>query len=192
MLRRPPLPSNSAKRRLWHSIEEGVMRNMYSSERLFEDLFGFRRQFEEIFNRILTGKPWGLEPPEFKKPFNIAPAVEAYVDKEAKKYVCRVTLAGVEPKDLQIHAQANVLTIRGERKLSHSTKEIELMEGEIVYGVFERTLELPEGVNVEKLDRKSTRLNSSHSQISYAVFCLKKKHSHSSTRSARPIPDRPS
>src|SRR5205085_8933159 len=27
----------------------------------------------------------------------------------------------------------------------------------------------------EALDRKSTRLNSSHSQISYAVFCLKKK-----------------
>src|SRR2546430_11001477 len=27
----------------------------------------------------------------------------------------------------------------------------------------------------EKPDRKSTRLNSSHSQISYAVFCLKKK-----------------
>src|SRR2546430_11227766 len=26
-------------------------------------------------------------------------------------------------------------------------------------------------------DRKSTRLNSSHSQISYAVFCLKKKNS---------------
>src|SRR2546430_3712819 len=27
----------------------------------------------------------------------------------------------------------------------------------------------------EEIDRKSTRLNSSHSQISYAVFCLKKK-----------------
>src|SRR2546427_1200357 len=27
-----------------------------------------------------------------------------------------------------------------------------------------------------KQDRKSTRLNSSHSQISYAVFCLKKKN----------------
>src|SRR5688572_31699141 len=27
----------------------------------------------------------------------------------------------------------------------------------------------------DKQDRKSTRLNSSHSQISYAVFCLKKK-----------------
>src|SRR5688572_32565670 len=28
----------------------------------------------------------------------------------------------------------------------------------------------------EQADRKSTRLNSSHSQISYAVFCLKKKN----------------
>src|SRR2546430_9299677 len=28
------------------------------------------------------------------------------------------------------------------------------------------------------LDRKSTRLNSSHRQISYAVFCLKKKNQH--------------
>src|SRR5258708_10593525 len=36
---------------------------------------------------------------------------------------------------------------------------------------------------IEKVDRKSTRLNSSHQIISYAVFCLKKKknqnHSHS-------------
>src|SRR5205085_5198892 len=31
-----------------------------------------------------------------------------------------------------------------------------------------------------ELDRKSTRLNSSHSQISYAVFCLKKKKNHPS------------
>src|SRR5688572_32657872 len=29
---------------------------------------------------------------------------------------------------------------------------------------------------IKKIDRKSTRLNSSHSQISYAVFCLKKKN----------------
>src|SRR2546430_13361624 len=31
------------------------------------------------------------------------------------------------------------------------------------------------------LDRKSTRLNSSHSQISYAVFCLKKKKKNTET-----------
>src|SRR2546430_2756709 len=33
----------------------------------------------------------------------------------------------------------------------------------------------PQGTLYGKKDRKSTRLNSSHSQISYAVFCLKKK-----------------
>src|SRR5690625_7292144 len=31
------------------------------------------------------------------------------------------------------------------------------------------------GMNAERIDRKSTRLNSSHVAISYAVFCLKKK-----------------
>src|SRR2546430_13302151 len=34
-------------------------------------------------------------------------------------------------------------------------------------------------------DRKSTRLNSSHSQISYAVFCLKKKKKHNTGVSRR-------
>src|SRR2546427_6422893 len=35
------------------------------------------------------------------------------------------------------------------------------------------------GERVDPRDRKSTRLNSSHSQISYAVFCLKKKKNQS-------------
>src|SRR5438309_10605641 len=34
---------------------------------------------------------------------------------------------------------------------------------------------LPAGTKLAEQDRKSTRLNSSHSSISYAVFCLKKK-----------------
>src|SRR5688572_33503470 len=38
--------------------------------------------------------------------------------------------------------------------------------------------ELLERAGEQLLDRKSTRLNSSHSQISYAVFCLKKKKKH--------------
>src|SRR2546430_7648848 len=37
-------------------------------------------------------------------------------------------------------------------------------------------------------DRKSTRLNSSHSQISYAVFCLKKKKTHARQPSRRSRP----
>src|SRR5688572_31828144 len=37
-------------------------------------------------------------------------------------------------------------------------------------------------------DRKSTRLNSSHSQISYAVFCLKKKKSKIRIRNTLDLP----
>src|SRR2546427_3877445 len=36
-------------------------------------------------------------------------------------------------------------------------------------------------------DRKSTRLNSSHSQISYAVFCLKKKNTNCAHSASRGI-----
>src|SRR5206468_8905603 len=39
----------------------------------------------------------------------------------------------------------------------------------------EREYRLLGAVDGKQLDRKSTRLNSSHDQISYAVFCLKKK-----------------
>src|SRR2546428_10374977 len=43
-------------------------------------------------------------------------------------------------------------------------------------GAVERDLEaIREAGFGEQADRKSTRLNSSHDQISYAVFCLKKK-----------------
>src|SRR3712207_8497543 len=35
--------------------------------------------------------------------------------------------------------------------------------------------EAPAGATLLMVDRKSTRLNSSHANISYAVFCLKKK-----------------
>src|SRR3712207_9002702 len=45
--------------------------------------------------------------------------------------------------------------------------------GEVfLVAVDHRVQDLPEGV---RRDRKSTRLNSSHANISYAVFCLKKK-----------------
>src|SRR2546421_6370366 len=38
-----------------------------------------------------------------------------------------------------------------------------------------------------RLDRKSTRLNSSHDQISYAVFCLKKKKNGFEIKSRQPL-----
>src|SRR2546430_9629394 len=43
----------------------------------------------------------------------------------------------------------------------------------LTFLVFRFSKPIPEGEIPATYDRKSTRLNSSHSQISYAVFCLK-------------------
>src|SRR3712207_7126076 len=71
--------------------------------------------------------------------------------------------------------------------LFRSTDGCELMGGrerkdirpgltvDIVLKQDQRTGRLTRGVVKDVLDRKSTRLNSSHANISYAVFCLKKK-----------------
>src|SRR2546428_10119593 len=52
--------------------------------------------------------------------------------------------------------------------------EVEMMDG--VRSDFETVRH--QAPHVVPIDRKSTRLNSSHDQISYAVFCLKKKKLH--------------
>src|SRR2546430_3341501 len=48
--------------------------------------------------------------------------------------------------------------------------------------------EIAQKVGMRRIDRKSTRLNSSHSQISYAVFCLKKKKQTHSTPTHKDTP----
>src|SRR6516225_8848575 len=63
-----------------------VMKNLVLRDPLFEDLFDFRREFDKIFNRILAVKPWGKEEVAPWPLFNFVPPVEAYVDKETKKY----------------------------------------------------------------------------------------------------------
>src|SRR3712207_8397131 len=55
---------------------------------------------------------------------------------------------------------------RGQEQLPPSAAVVELTE--------RRPLELTSQLG-RRRDRKSTRLNSSHANISYAVFCLKKK-----------------
>src|SRR2546427_9164807 len=58
-------------------------------------------------------------------------------------------------------------------ELGHFRRGGEAVRREFEEGI-DRDLDLVEMETVGR-DRKSTRLNSSHSQISYAVFCLKKK-----------------
>lgn len=131
-----------------------------TDENLFQDLFDVRRGFERMFDRMsdrmLTGFP--VEKTPFKPAnFQFTPAVEAYIDKEGKKFYCRIALPGIDPKDVQIHVQNNILTVVGERHTTHQAKNVDRFAEEILYGSFTRVMELPEGVQNEKLNAEFNR-----------------------------------
>jgi len=128
------------------------MTNLIVRDNLFEDLFDVRREFDKIFNRMLTVKPWGKEEAAQLTEFNFLPAIETYVDKEAKKYFCKVSLPGIDPKEVHISVLGNMLSITGKRTVERKAKDAEYFHEEFSYGEFERTLELPEGVNTEKIN----------------------------------------
>ena len=60
-------------------------------------------------------------------------------------------LPGLEEKDVQINVADNLLTIRGEKKAEKEEKDKNYRLVERSYGSFERTLELPEGVNADAI-----------------------------------------
>jgi HSP20 family molecular chaperone IbpA len=72
-------------------------------------------------------------------------AMETY--RKDGNYVVRVDLPGVDPKDLNVHLEGDLLTIKAERKAEEKGPEYR----ETYYGKFERTMTLPHGVKAEKL-----------------------------------------
>src|SRR2546430_13144812 len=82
----------------------------------------------------------------------------------------------VSPKDL-LNRWIVPLEKRVDYLTLHTGKKIEIPFDMLI--IFSTNLDPADLVEVRREDdedRKSTRLNSSHSQISYAVFCLKKKN----------------
>jgi HSP20 family protein len=124
------------------------MRKLAIRENWFEDLFDFRRGFDQIFNRLLTWPDMEREPAMF----GLVPRIEAWIDKDAKKYHLRMALPGVDPKEVDLKLQGNMLTISAESKASREAKDVDYLYREISYGTFKRTLTLPEGVDAEKMN----------------------------------------
>lgn len=60
-------------------------------------------------------------------------------------------LPGLEEKDVQINVADDVLTIRGEKKAEKEEKDKNYRLVERSYGSFERSLELPKGVNLDAI-----------------------------------------
>src|SRR2546430_11230303 len=72
----------------------------------------------------------------------------------------------------------DAISARHELQAVRKAMETSQPFGERLVGNAQRARQCAGGKRVADVvqDRKSTRLNSSHSQISYAVFCLKKKN----------------
>jgi HSP20 family protein len=62
-------------------------------------------------------------------------------------YVMRFDLPGVDPKDLDVHVEGDLLTVKAERKAEEKGPEYR----EAFYGKFERAVTLPHGVKAEKI-----------------------------------------
>src|SRR5690554_7504426 len=62
-----------------------------------------------------------------------------------------------------------------EKNKAYKTYRYVSANGTIIITYNDLTEESYNATRISKADRKSTRLNSSHVRISYAVFCLKKK-----------------
>src|SRR2546430_4286580 len=86
---------------------------------------------------------------------------------------CRCRPRSGEPKASERHP--SFFWYRAEVPMPESMVEVAKVTK--VYQRGRQKIEVLHGLDLDipKGDRKSTRLNSSHSQISYAVFCLKKK-----------------
>jgi HSP20 family protein len=85
-------------------------------------------------------------------PFALTPPIEAWVDKDTKKYHLRMALPGVDQNKVELNLRGNILTISAERKASREAKEVDYLYRELSYGTFRRTLTLPEGVDTEKIN----------------------------------------
>jgi HSP20 family protein len=63
----------------------------------------------------------------------------------------RVELAGVRPGDVDVALSSGVLTISGERRSDLDDEEVSYYVRERFYGVFRRTITLPEGIDESKI-----------------------------------------
>src|SRR5438132_4031329 len=91
---------------------------------------------------------------------------------DAKKNLGKWLSAAVHGEDVGIISGAAIVALKPVKvRIAHPVeiREIDYEYARQEYGVTKTEL------NRFKKDRKSTRLNSSHTVISYAVFCLKKK-----------------
>ncbi|MFS8116215.1 Hsp20/alpha crystallin family protein [Rhizobium jaguaris] len=108
-------------------------------DRLFDD---FTPTFwHRPFGRLSLGKSF---------PSIAAPAVDV-VEKE-KAYEISAELPGIAAKDLEVRLANHTLTIKGEKQETKEEKGKEYYLSERRYGSFQRSFQIPEGVDAAKVE----------------------------------------
>src|SRR5258708_20850044 len=77
-----------------------------------------------------------------------SPALDVFDDKD--NFVVKVELPGLKKEEINLSLQDGVLTISGERKHEHESKEGESFRSERYFGKFHRTVTLPAAVDANK------------------------------------------
>ena len=96
---------------------------------------------------IVRYEPWSLVDRltrQFETARTVAWIPSVDVHEEAERYVVRADLPGVSPDDIEITAEAGVLTLKGERKVNAQQSEGNYQRVERVAGNFVRRFTLPE------------------------------------------------
>ena len=77
------------------------------------------------------------------------PAIESSIDGD--KFVVRVDLPGVDPKNIEVQVVNGILTVKGTREEKRESDKASVFRREIRYGSFERAISLPERIKAEDL-----------------------------------------
>jgi HSP20 family protein len=112
------------------------------------NLFGLQR-----LNRILDEAFGGLPFPEQGGNILTAswiPATDVSEDKDSIRI--SMELPGINPEDVRISLENNVLTIRGEKKQEAEENNERVHRIERIYGTFERTFVLPNTVDPDRIE----------------------------------------
>ena len=112
----------------------------------FRDLMSLQdrmnRLFHESYRSQTSEDDWALGG-------TWAPAVDIY--EQENNIVIKAELPGVDPKDVDIRLDNNILTIKGERKARQEHQQGDYFQQEVCSGAFARTITLPEGVNADEV-----------------------------------------
>ena len=114
----------------------------------FRDLVSVQDRLNRIFDEAFSGTGRGSDD-ERALGGSWAPAVDIF--EHEGDLVLKAELPGVDPKDVDVHVENNVLTLRGERKLESEVKREQYHRVERAYGSFSRSFTLPNVVDTDKI-----------------------------------------